>query len=287
MIKWTVTTTVLMAFIIAVLSLFWGVFNHADANLEALVVYVADFDGQVAPYNNVNPVVGPIITQMAQNGLKQSPHLGWEVHDASFFNGDPLEARRAVYDWDCWAAIIINPNATALLQDAIRNGNTSYDPNGALQLVYTDSRDDTNWYDFLNPLIRPFMSEVVAKVGEEWAKSVMQDAVNDQALVRNARQVPQAISPAVGFSEYNLRPFYPYTAIPAVSIGLIYLIIMSFFSFSFYLPIHFKVRPFKHCFQIKLTFHSTSNPKAILLCTSGSSLYGAGAPRSQPTSCYR
>lgn len=30
--------------------------------------------------------------------------------------------------------------------------------------------------------------------------------------------------------------------IPSVSIGLIYLIIISFFSFAFYLPIHFKVR---------------------------------------------
>jgi hypothetical protein len=50
--------------------------------------------------------------------------------------------------------------------------------------------------------------------------------------------VPQAINPAIGFSQYNLRPFFPYTSIPAVSIGLIYLIIVSFFSFSFYLPIH-------------------------------------------------
>lgn len=39
---------------------------------------------------------------------------------------------------------------------------------------------------------------------------------------------------------YNLRPFYPYTVIPATSVGLIYLIIVSFFSFSFYLPIHLK-----------------------------------------------
>jgi len=33
---------------------------------------------------------------------------------------------------------------------------------------------------------------------------------------------------------------YPYQTIPAISVGLIYLIIISFFSFSFYLPIHFK-----------------------------------------------
>jgi hypothetical protein len=35
-------------------------------------------------------------------------------------------------------------------------------------------------------------------------------------------------------------PSFPYTTIPAITVGLIYLIIVSFFSFSFYLPIHFK-----------------------------------------------
>ena len=55
-------------------------------------------------------------------------------------------------------------------------------------------------------------------------------------------QVPQALNPAVGFSQYDLRPFYPYQSIPAVTIGLIYLIILSFFSFAFYLPIWIRVR---------------------------------------------
>lgn len=36
----------------------------------------------------------------------------------------------------------------------------------------------------------------------------------------------------------DLRPFEPSTAIPAVTIGLIYLIMVAFFSFSFLLPIH-------------------------------------------------
>jgi hypothetical protein len=44
---------------------------------------------------------------------------------------------------------------------------------------------------------------------------------NDPAVLSNIQNVPQALNPAIGFSEFNLRPFYPYTAIPAVSIGLI------------------------------------------------------------------
>jgi len=95
----------------------------------------------------------------------------------------------------------------------------------------------------------------------------MQNATTDSTLIRNAAQVPQALSPAIGFSMYNLRPFYPYQIIPSVSIGLIYLIIISFFSFAFYLPIHFKVRtvsslPLSSHKSTNIQTPSTSNPMA-------------------------
>jgi hypothetical protein len=147
-------------------------------------------------------------------------HPGYGSLPPSQFNDDPIQVRQAVYDFKAWAAIIINPNATAMLYSAIRTGNTSYDPMGAMQLVFTDSRDDTMWYDFLLPQLSTFMTEVTSKVGQEWTKLVLQNA-SDPTILKNIQAAPQALSPAVGFSQFNLRPFYPYTAIPAVSIGLI------------------------------------------------------------------
>lgn len=270
--KWILTTTFLMAFIIAVLSIYWGALFRVEQNLHRLKIYVVDFDGRAAPYNtsDIQPVVGPAITQLAREIVASSePNLGYEVMPPSVFGYDPIQVRQAIYDWDAWAAIIVNANATALLQSAVQNGNTSYDPLGACQLVYIDSRDDINWYNFLGPLTTAFTTAAISTVGEKWTGQVLQDARDNATLLRNAASVPQALSPAIGFSQYNLRPFYPYQAIPAVSIGLIYLIIVSFFSFSFYLPIHFKV-----CFHPQTSIHlthnwsSTSNPKAILLSNS-------------------
>ncbi|EME40717.1 hypothetical protein DOTSEDRAFT_74305, partial [Dothistroma septosporum NZE10] len=243
MTKWTITTAVLMAFILSVLSIYWGVFTRVEQNLSSLVVYVIDFDGQIAPYNTtgVTPLVGPQIVQMANRMVASGkPHLGFGSLPVSDFDHDPIQVRQAVYNFDAWAAIIINPNATSMLYSAVQNGNTSYDPLGACQLVYSDARDDTNWFDFIYPQLAPFMTEATTMVGQEWTRMVMQNATTDNALLQNLQRVPQALSPAIGFSMYNLRPFYPYTSIPAVSIGLIYLIIISFFSFAFYLPIHFK-----------------------------------------------
>jgi hypothetical protein len=107
-----------------------------------------------------------------------------------------------------------------MLYQAVATGNTSYEPLGACQLVYQDARDDTNWYDFIFPIVSVFMTQAQSQVGERWARVVLQNASDPTALA-NIQAVPQAVNPAIGFSEFNLRPFFPYTGIPAVSIGLI------------------------------------------------------------------
>lgn len=220
--KWAITTTVLMAFIIGILSIYWGVFFNIQDRFKHLAIYVVDMDG-VAPYDNTGnqPLVGPAITRLVEQQLSSNkPTLGWHIRPASEFNNDPIQVRQAVYNFDAWAAITINPNATALLYQAISTGNTSYDPLGACQLVYQDARDSTNWNEFIFPIISQFMTQAQSTVGKEWASKVMQNA-SDSSTLQNIQSVPQAINPAIGFSEFNLRPFYPYVGTPAVSIGLI------------------------------------------------------------------
>ncbi|RAR10373.1 mnng and nitrosoguanidine resistance protein [Stemphylium lycopersici] len=247
-VKWIITTSFLMAFILAVLSIYWGVFFKVQNRISNLLVYVVDMDG-VAPYDNTGnaPFVGPTIIQLVQQQLSSGqPTLGWDIRPASDFTNDPIQVREAIYEWDAWAAIVINPNASALLYSAIANGNASYDPLGACQLIYQDSRDDTNWFDFMLPIISSFVTEAQSMVGQQWAQMLLQNA-SDPSILSNMQNAPQAINPAIGFSKYNLRPFFPYTGIPAVSIGLIYLIIISFFSFSFYMPIHMQyITPTNH-----------------------------------------
>jgi len=78
---------------------------------------------------------------------------------------------------------------------------------------------------------------LVSKFGVMWAKQSLPLLSNSTALAR-AKLAPQALNPAIGFSQYNLRPFAPPVATPTVTVGLIYLIIISFFAFAFFMPIH-------------------------------------------------
>lgn len=150
------------------LSLYWGVLFRVEQNLSSLVVWVVDFDGQEAPYNTsgITPIVGPAMVKAAQMLVAPTGALGWGPLPPSHFNNDPLEVRQRIYDYKAWAAIIVNANATALLQEAIRTGNTSYDPMGAAQLIYVQARDETTHSQYVLPQLQMFQTQVTSSFGK-------------------------------------------------------------------------------------------------------------------------
>lgn len=157
---------ILCVAILAILSLYWAVLFRVDQNLSSLVVWVVDFDAQVAPYSSTTPLVGPAVVKAAEMLVAPSGSLGWGSMPASYFNNDPLEVRRQIYNQKAWAAVIINANATALLQEAVQTGNMSYDPNGALQLVYVEARDAMSFATYIMPQISQFEQQVPAMFGK-------------------------------------------------------------------------------------------------------------------------
>lgn len=242
-----------MAFVLLVLSLFNGVFFHVAKNYSSLIVYVVDFDGQVSPYQGGRPIVGPAIVQATESIAKSdTPHLGYITMAPSMFNNDPIAVRRAVYDFKAHAAIIINANATALLQQALELGNITYDPKGAAQVIYVSARDQNTIPTYVVPQLTSLEMAVTSQFGATWTSALLQNTTIPRA---NLAAVPQALSPAIGFTTFDLRPFGPANVTPAVSIGLIYLIIIAFFSFTFFLPIHMKFlsprgHPALHFYQL-------------------------------------
>ncbi|KAL8910514.1 MAG: hypothetical protein Q9171_004210 [Xanthocarpia ochracea] len=235
---WARTTLILCVFILTVLSLYWAVLFHVEQNTSSLTVYVVDFDAKVDPFTVTTPLVGPTIVQTTEMMRSApNPHLGYETVPPSVFNNNPMAVRQAVYDWKAYAAIIIMPNATTMLQQAVDQANVTYDPLGACQIVYVQARDESTYNNYITPQLNALQTQVTSKFGQMWTSMVLQNTTIPR---ENLQRVPQALSPAIGFSQFNLRPFTPAVATPAVTIGLIYLIILSFFSFAFYLPIHTK-----------------------------------------------
>ena len=229
--------TFLVCAIMAVLSLYWADLFVVEKKLRNLGVNVVDFDGQVAPYDNVTPFVGPTMTQLAQETVDavSEPSLGYAVVPPALYNFDPMAVRQAVYDWDCYAAVIIHANATALLREAALLGNGSYDPTGAVQIILLSARQESSYYNYIIPQLETLTTRFGARFGAQWSRELMANTTYSRAAMARA---PAAVNPGVTPLQIDLRPFQPAVATPSVTIGLIYLIIMAFFSFSFFLPIH-------------------------------------------------
>jgi hypothetical protein len=231
---WIRTNLILGICIFTFLCLFWGALFPQD-NHHHLGVWVVDFD---QPPNGISPFVGPFVTRSVQSIIDaKGPNLGYTFRPPSDFDNDPLKVRESIYDFKAWAAIVINPNATALIEAAVRQGNSSYDPRGACQIIYNSARDQSTVMSYIVPAMVAVQKIAVSNFGREWLRHLLQ---NTSASDLNLDVAPQAISPGIEFTQYDLRPFGPPVATPAVTIGLIYLIILSFFSFTFFLPIHMK-----------------------------------------------
>ncbi|KAF9692622.1 hypothetical protein EKO04_009744 [Ascochyta lentis] len=233
---WLRTNLILAIAIMAFLCLFWGALFRQNDNVKHLKILVVDFDGQVAPYTKTTPLIGPFVTRRVTDMLNGGGIIpSYILRSAGDFDYDPLKVRESVYDFHAWGAVIVNPNATAILDHAIRQGNASYDPSGACQIVYNSARDQITTSTYIVPSLTALQRSVVHSFGSFWIPHLQKDVQTLRIDIS-----PQALSPGIDFTTYDLRPFGPPIATPAVSIGLIYLIIISFFSFTFFLPIHMK-----------------------------------------------
>jgi len=232
-IQWARTVLILCIFILSILSIYWGSQFATEKNLPALKVWVVDFDGQIEAYRTDNPIVGPAVTNATKQILSSdSLHVGFEIRSPSEFSNDPWTVRQGVYDEHAYAAIIVNPGATTLLRAAVSSRNESYDPSGAVEAIIISARDETTYYNYILPDLTALQSSIVSSFGPQWARELVTGTTNLSTVP------PQAINPAIGFTYIDLRPFYPAVIAPAVTIGLIYLIIIAFFTFPFLMPIH-------------------------------------------------
>ncbi|CAG5184061.1 uncharacterized protein ALTATR162_LOCUS10890 [Alternaria atra] len=192
---WFRTNLILAIAIMAFLCLFWGALFRQNANVKSLSIWVVDFDGQ-PPYAGVTPFVGPFVTQA--------------IHDIIDEGG---VGTRQCLRLSRMGAVIINPNATAMLEAAVRQGNASYDPLGACQIIYNSARDQTTSSTYILPSMNTLQKRVVTDFGRAWITHLLQN--NLSVIDMHVDVSPQALAPGIEFAVYDLRPFGPSIATPA------------------------------------------------------------------------
>lgn len=209
----TLAMTVVM---FCVFSIYWGALWKIPAhNLQGWVV---DFDGSTVG----NAVV--------QGLVSSSSKVTWTERPSSEFSG-PEEVANLVVDEKTWVAIVVNSNATTALRSALSSINSSYDGAEAITVYVVEARNENAY----RSLIRPSVQTTLAAISQVFAQAFLRQvgSSSSNTLASISTTAPQILTEPISYTIDNLRPFDIPVASAITFVGLIYVLVLSFFIVNF------------------------------------------------------
>ncbi|BGP54944.1 hypothetical protein JCM8202v2_002531 [Rhodotorula sphaerocarpa] len=217
----------------------WAIFK-----LDSLKVALVDLDSRGANANNVNAVLGPVLLQAPQN-LPNPNNLGFVQVDNSRFavsggqSGLDVHewARYAVHNADYFGVIIANANATSAAinayQTVINGGTVQYDATGALSMYYEEGRNFETVDQWVAPRMNSFVNNQVLPTAATDFMSLIANRISSVSAATfsniDATALANVVSTPFAPAIFNVRPIQHFAGIPATSVGLIYVLIFTYF----------------------------------------------------------
>lgn len=227
--------------VLAVFSIYWGsYFDRLSRfkNLRMLVVIEDDL-----PSDSMPPHIGNALRQTLESPLGQK--LGqWHIYNSSEFaqftgaNALDLfaEVKKQVHDQNYWASIYVRPNATYNLYQAIASGNSSYNVSyNSIVSYYETGRDIIGMGTYVIPNINRINQMFLRN------QSGIYDAILDGKNTSELFSDLGAVKVATSSLEFFLIDGIPFTdpvIVAPAQVGLIYIVILTFFSFNFFASVY-------------------------------------------------
>ncbi|KAG6888299.1 hypothetical protein C0995_009298 [Termitomyces sp. Mi166 len=199
--------------IFAVLPIYWGaLWKTPERSLHGWIV---DFDeGQV----------GHAMTAQLVPASRDTK-LTLTVMPSNNFPGGSNDLSHAVVEQQTWVAVAINPGASERLQASYSNPNSSYDGRDAVTVYGAEARNE-NAYRIL---IRPIIDELLLVAQTSFALQAVRQLSSSSDLARIMLNSPQTLTTPISFRINNVVPFDKPVASAVTFVGLIYVLILSFF----------------------------------------------------------
>ncbi|KAA8909508.1 hypothetical protein TRICI_004473 [Trichomonascus ciferrii] len=223
--------------ILAILSIYWGSLYQRESRTTNLNILVVNWDDKESSEylrdNDIRPVVGDAVLQSI---TQVSKVLGWEVRDD--LNQSNIDyVYHLVHQRRAWGAVIVHPNATEQLHRAMVTANRTFVPEGLIEAVYEQATDMTATESYVVPGFYQLQTAFQKYVSDAIYEPLLESLSNDQKtdLIRNA---PNTINQPISIEVKDNLPTQSMLLMAPLQIGLIYLIILSFFQFNCSITIH-------------------------------------------------
>ncbi|RLV94190.1 Nitrosoguanidine resistance protein SNG1 [Spathaspora sp. JA1] len=243
-IKFGLVYLIMAVGVLSIFSIYWGSMYGRDGrikNLRMLVIIEDDHEIEGIP-----PLFGDQIQQILQTDLAHE--MGnWIIYNSSEFNAIAekhnnsveQELQRQIHHQNYWSSIYVKPNATWNFYNALLTGTPGYNvSNSSIISLYETGRDLINMVEYVVPSVQA--------IEREWldTNTVAADLIsrisNKTEVFSNANSV-DIMTQSLNFEYYDMRPQTSPVLVAPSQVGLLYMIIVTFFQFNFFVEIHKQV----------------------------------------------
>lgn len=234
-------------FVLTIFSIYWGSCYKRDLrfrNLEFLVVI--DEDTGLSGYDTV----GEALVKTLQT--PEAEFYGkWNIFNYTTFqekaqkhnNTMEEEVIRQIHHQNYWAAIYVHANATGNLLEALRTADGSYSTtNNTITAIYETGRDMVAMPAYIVSglyIVEDLWLPALTNVTNNLASSLSD---SEQSALFNSNSALNLLTKPLGFNYVDRIPVTDLVLIAPSQVGLIYMIILTFFNVNFFLEIHQRVK---------------------------------------------
>lgn len=232
-------------FILGIFSIYWGAAygrNGRLKNLKMLVIIEDDVEVE-----GINPVIGNTVRSLFDNGIVDY-YGDWHIYNSTEFqplaerhnNTVEEEMRMLLHHQKYWASIYVKANASYNLYNAIINGDTSYNTtNNTIMSAYETGRDIMGISSYVVPSLS-FVEQMWLENQNEATLKLIQQAQNKTQVFSNDNSISVLAAP-IPFNFVDYIPWTEPVLVAPSQVGLIYMIIVTFFQVNIFLELHQKV----------------------------------------------
>ncbi|EGW31534.1 uncharacterized protein SPAPADRAFT_154832 [Spathaspora passalidarum NRRL Y-27907] len=229
--------------VLAIFSIYWGSMygrNGRIQNLNMLVIIEDD-----TTINGIPPLFGDFLKQVLDTPLARA-RGNWHIFNSTEFgqiavennNNIEQELERQIHHQKYWSSIYVKPNATWNFYNAIITGDTGYNvTNSSIVSVYETGRDFMNMNLYITPSIQAV--ERLWLGSQANLTDTLVQHVNGSALSQAG--AINILATPLNFVYYDRIKYTDPVLVAPSQVGLIYMVIITFFQFNFFSDLHMAI----------------------------------------------
>lgn len=223
--------------IVGIFSVYWGSMYNRDSRIKNLRMLVVIED---------DSVIGSAVRNLLET--PEAKYYGdWLIQNNTAFNAQASrhnntvaeEIEREVHHQHYWSSIYVKANASVNLYNAILAGDTAYNSSyNSVVSYYETGRDFLSMNSYVTPSVE-FIEQLFLASQSEIMDSLLQNETLSKVFATSGALA--VVSTPLEWTFIDGRPYTDPVLVAPSQVGLIYMVIVTFFAFNFFGDVHMSV----------------------------------------------